>query len=305
MNVKNILFLALSGFLSLGIVSCGGESNSNSEPTIEKPQPKPVNPNKTGLMKVGDKLFNLPSPLETALLIEKVDDSFNEGLLNQDVDATKYSTKYSQAMNLGVYGADLGYALIHGQSKSAFQLLGVCKKLGTGLGVSASLYVDLMKRFEGNTENKDSLLIFISEMNRLSDEYLKENEAQDVSTLILYGGWIESLHFTTSLAKSSGEEVLKRRVGEQKNGLNNLISLLSQYNGTGALDPYLKDLNNLKETFNKVKYTYEWVEPETKAEEKLTVIKSKSTVEMDDATLNEISDKILAIRNSIIETTSL
>lgn len=305
MNVKNILFLALSGLLSLGIVSCGGESNTDSESTENQQQNKPANPNKTGLVKVGDKLFNLPSPLETALLIEKVDDQFNEGLLNQDVDATKYSTKYSQAMNLGVYGADLGYALIHGQSKSAFQLLGVCKKLGTGLGVSAGLYVDLMKRFEGNTENKDSLLIFISEMNRLSDEYLKENEAQDISTLILYGGWIESLHFTTSLAKTSGEEILRKRVGEQKNGLNNLIALLSQYNGSGALDPYLKDLNNLKETFNKVKYSYEWVEPETKVDQNLTVIKSKSTVEMDQATLDEISEKILAIRTSIIETTSL
>jgi hypothetical protein len=305
MNVKNILFLAIGGFLSLSIISCGGESSTNSEPADQQTEKKPVNTSKAGLVKVGDKLFNLPSPLETALLIEKVDKQFNEGLLNQDVDATKYSTKYSQAMNLGVYGADLGYALIHGQSKSAFQLLGVCKKLGTGLGVSAGLYVDLMKRFEGNTENKDSLLIFISEMNRLSDEYLKENEAQDVSSLILYGGWIESLHFTTTLAKSSGEATLIARVGEQKNGLNNLIALLTQYNGSGALSPYLEDLNNLRETFNKVEYSYQWIEPETNADKNLTVIKSKSTIDMDEATLNEISEKISAIRTSITETTSL
>ncbi|MDP4685398.1 MAG: hypothetical protein NWQ55_13095 [Salibacteraceae bacterium] len=305
MNVKKILFLAAGIGLTMGVSSCGdGTSNGNDNPETQS-QTKTVDPHQTGLVKVGDKLFNLPSPLETAFLLEKVDKQYNEGLLNKDVDATKYATKYSQAMNLGVYGADLGYALIHNQSQSAFQLLGVCKKLGTALGVSSSLYVDLMKRFEGNMENKDSLLIFISELNRLSDEYLKENEAEDVSSLILYGGWVESLHFTTTLAKATGNDKLKTRVGEQKNGLNNLIGLLSQQNSTGALKVYVEQLNDLKNTFDKVGYSYQFVEPETKSSEKLTIIKSTSTVEVSDEVLNEISNKVAGIRKSIIETTSL
>ena len=56
-----------------------------------------------------------------------------------------------------------------------------------------------MKRFQGNMENRDSLLIMVSQLNSLSDEYLKENESEDVSALILYGGWVESLYFTTQL----------------------------------------------------------------------------------------------------------
>lgn len=305
MNVKNSLFLAAAISISFGLASCDGDASHDGDSNNTTENAKTADPNQPSLVKVGDKLFNLPSPLETAFLLEEVDKQYNESLLNKDVDPTKYATKYSQAMNLGVYGADLGYALIHNQSNSAFRLLGVCKKLATQVGISPALYVDMMKRFEGSMENKDSLLILVSELNRLSDEYLKENEAEDVSTLILYGGWIESLHFTTSLAKTTGNVQLKKRAGEQKNSLNNLIGLLNQQNANGNLDKFINDLNDLKTSYDKVAYSYEWVEPETDASKKLTVIKSKSSVTVTDDVLNEITQKVAAIRKSIIETTSL
>ena len=306
MNIKYILLFAAGIGLSVSVSSCGEGGSADQKSSSEaSTKAKAVDPNKSNVMKIGGKLFNLPSPLETAFLLEKVDQQYNEGMLNHEIDATRYATKYSQAMNLGVFGSDLGYALIHNQSQSAFHMLGVCKKLGTNLGVSPTLYTGLMKRFEGNLDNKDSLLIFISELNRLSDEYLKENEAEDVSTLILYGGWVESLHFTTTLANSTGNDRLRTRVGEQKNGLNNLIGLLDQQNGSGTFDPYIEQLKDLKKTYDKVDYTYQWQEPETDAANKITTIKSTSTVSVSDEALKEITEKVSAIRTSIIETTSL
>lgn len=287
-------------FLSLSLASCGGESNEEN-PEDQANQENTGRPGgNANILKVGDKLFNLPSPLETAMLIEEVGGHFSADLLNPSIDPTKYSTKNAQAMNLGIYGADLGYSLIHNQSQNAFKLMATCKKISGELGISPSLYISAMKRFEGNMENRDSLLSMVSELNRLSDEYLKENESEDISALILYGGWIESLYFTSSLTQQLKDPRLRARVGEQKNSLENLIGLMTQVNTNGSMDDVVKELVDLKKSFEKVQYSYEWAEPETVAAKKLTIIKSKSNVTMDDAVLTEISEKVAIIRNKII-----
>jgi len=303
MRSPNFYLSVTSIVLALFVASCGGDADKTKEGETQN-SPGSKNKAESSILKVGDKLFNLPSPLETAFLIEEVGGHFTENMLSPTIDATRYSTRSDQAMNLGLYGADLGYCLIYGQSQKAFTLLATCKKLGTQLGISPALYAGLMKRFEGNMENRDSLLIFIAELNRLSDEYLKENESEDVSALILYGGWVESLYFTTMLTNTLDNEALRTRAGDQKHSLENLIGLMEQQNTSGDLDKMISNLKDLKTTFDKVEYTYEWVEPETDPGKKLTVIKSKSKVTVTDEVLKEITTKITAIRNSIIGTTA-
>jgi hypothetical protein len=298
--MKNITSFILPVAVVAGLFfhSCDGKKTPKQ--AVEEKKEQAEKPEGTSILKVGDKLFNLPSPLETAILLEEVGGHFNESVLNPTVDASLYSTKETQAMNLGVYGADLGYCLIYNQSQKAFKLLANCKKLGTELGISPALYSDLMKRFEGNMENRDSLLIFVSELNRLSDQYLKENENEDISAMILYGGWVESLYFVSQLTQSLENPSLRGRVGEQKNTLQNLIGLIDQENSTGQFDDILADLADLEKSFDKVETSYTWVEPETKPDQQLTVVKSQSSVKMDDELLSEIIDKVTALRQKII-----
>lgn len=304
MNLLRFSSLLIALSVSVFITACGDGTEKPDTSGEVSNNNGANNGGNSNILKVGDKLFNLPSPLETAFLIEEVGGHFTEALLNPDVDPTKYTTKNAQAMNLGVYGADLGYSLIYNQSQNAWNLLETCKKLGGEIGISPSLYTSLMKRFQGNMENRDSLLIMIAQMNSLSDEYLKENESEDVSSLILYGGWVESLYFTTNLTKQLDDPKLRSRVGEQKNSLENLIGLMQQSNSTGQLDNVVTELQSLQTIFNKVEYNYEWVEPETKADKSLTIIKSKSTVNLSEEVLKEITDKITEIRNNIIATTA-
>ena len=302
----NFQKVSLYVFFALGstLASCGGDANSDdSSAEIPKTEAK-SDPSSANILKIGDKLFNLPSPLETAFLIEEVGGLFTEDLLNPDVDATNYTTKNAQAMNLGIYGADLGYSLIYNQSQNASHLLATCKKLGGEIGITPALYTSLMKRFEGNMEHRDSLLLMVAQLNSLSDEYLKENESEDVSALILYGGWVESLYFNTQLTHQLNNEKLRARVGEQKNSLENLIGLITQVNAEGQLNDIVTDLEELKTIYVKVEYSYEWVEPETISDKNLTIIKSRSSVIVSDEVLQEISDKISEIRNTIIGTTA-
>lgn len=298
--MKNITFFILPIAVVAGLLFHSCDEKKTPKESKEEQKEQTEKAEGTSILKVGDKLFNLPSPLETAMLLEEVGGHFNESVLNPTVDASLYNTKEAQAMNLGVYGADLGYFLIYQQSQKAFKLLANCKKLGTELGISPALYSDLMKRFEGNMENRDSLLIFVSELNRLSDQYLKENENEDISAMILYGGWVESLYFVSQLTQSLENPSLRTRVGEQKNTLQNLIGLVDQENANGQFDDILADLADLEKSFNKVGTSYTWVEPETKPDQQVTVVKSQGSVTMDDALLNEIIDKVTALREKII-----
>jgi len=134
----------------------------------------------------------------------------------------------------------------------------------------------------------------------MSDEYLKENESEDISALILYGGWVESLYFSTVLTQELDDEKLRNRVGEQKNTLGNMVGLIEQQNVDGALDNIVTQLKELEVIFENVGDSYTWVEPQTNPEEHMTVIKSQSSVEVSPEVLAEITAKIDDIRNSII-----
>ena len=56
-------------------------------------------------------------------------------------------------------------------------------------------------------------------------KFLKKNKQDDLSVLILAGGWVETLHFATTLAKTNDNQALKNRIGEQKITIKNLVGL--------------------------------------------------------------------------------
>jgi len=301
MNTLRYLIVSSVSILLVTLASCGGGGEEQQSATTPANEESHENGHgESSILKVGDKLFNVPSPIETAMLLEETGGNFDESVLNPQVDATLYSTKMLQAQNLGSYGSDLGYCLIYGQSQKAFSLLATCKKLGNDLGISPSLYSSMMGRFETNMENKDSLLLMVSELNRLSDEYLKENEAEDLSAMILYGGWIESMYFMTKMAASGENPDLNQRIGEQKKTIESLIGMIEHHCSDEECSAIVDSLKELLSIYGNVQNTYTWVEPETNAEEKLTVIKSKSSVEISAETMAQISEQISSMRNSII-----
>ena len=104
------LSLILMGSIFL-ITSCNEGVNPDKPDDPPSDTNTPVNPDQGGVLEVGNKLFNVPSPVEMALLIKETEGSFNEEWLHSPSSVSSYSTKFQQAINLGVYSADLGYLL--------------------------------------------------------------------------------------------------------------------------------------------------------------------------------------------------
>lgn len=299
MRFKKLTIKALS-ISALAIVFAGCGTDSGTPENNDTDTTKQIDQNKSQLLEIDGQLFSIPSPVQTALLIKEVGANFNGEMLNSPKNSTNYSTNFKKAVNLGVYGADLGYVTIYDQTQDAITYLTAIKTVGDELGVSSAFDLELVERFEKNIGNQDSLLSLVSDAYRASDRYLKNNEQNDVGGLILAGGWIESLYFATNAAKMTKNQEIIRRIGEQKNTLNNLIKLLTPYYSKPEFSELIDGLMEINEIFNNVEFTYTYVEPTTDENSRTTTINSTTEVKISDEQLQNITDKIEQLRNKII-----
>jgi hypothetical protein len=296
-NSKNLI--AATALILLA--ACGGDNNNSDSVSADSTSTEMNDPNKSNLIEVEGQVFSIPSPVQTALLIKEVGTTYNKDILNDPKKATNYTTSAKKALNLGVYGADLGYVTIYDQTQDAISYLTSIKTMADELGVTSAFDLTLMERFEKNMGNQDTLLALVSDAYRAADDFLKNNERNDVAALILAGGWVESLFFALDAANKTKNKEIIRRVGEQKNTLSNLIKILQPYYSKPEVSELVDELNDLKTIYDQVEITYEYQEPITDAQNRITTITSKTDVKISDEQLNAISEKINVIRENLIK----
>lgn len=278
------------------VQSCGQEEEK--KPEISK---EAIDPNSSLNAKFDDKIFSIPSPMQMALLLEESKSKFNEVLLHDLEKVSAYSSEYQRALNLGIYGTDLGYVSIYKQNSIALKYLSTIEKLTTKLGLDGAFDKTFMSRFEKNATNKDSMMVIVSDAFKKSDNFLKSNNRKTVSALILVGGWVESLYLACNINKQQPNQKILERIAEQSQTLSTIIELLTDYNKNDAWTDLIKDMKDLKFYFDQINVTYHYHAPVTDAKRKLTTIKSKIEVNIDTNTMNFINQKIESIRAKITE----
>ncbi|MEQ1733897.1 MAG: hypothetical protein ABL940_09495 [Bacteroidia bacterium] len=251
--------------------------------------------------KVDGVLFSIPSPIQTSLLLKKANAKYDKSLLNNPTNLPKYTTNFKKALNLGIYGADLGYVSIFDQTQDAVSYLNTVRKLADEMGVAAAFDAALIKRFEANLGKKDSLIMLVSDGLRASNNFLQNNDRNDVAGLVIAGGWLESLHFTIAVAKETNNQEVINRIGEQKSTLNNLIKLLTPSYEKPEYTPFLDALIELAYDFDKVEVNYTYVAPTTDEAAKLTTVNSTTEVKINKDLIESISAKVIKIRASVTE----
>ena len=287
----SLVLLSVTALLTTG---CGGDDTANTD---ELP---PVDSTQTTILNINGEIFSIPSPIQTAFLIKNSGAAYSKEILNPASKSSDYSTNISKALNLGIYGADLGYVTIYDQTQDAIGYLNSAKKLADELGVSGAFDTKTIERFQKNLGNKDSMLVLVGVAYRSSDSYLKNNDRNDVSGLVLAGGWLESLYFATNVYKTKPNEDVKRRIAEQKSSLQSLIKLLTQYYSQPEYTEFIDNLNDLATVFDGVEFKYTYEKPTTDAEKKLTTINSKSEVNITPEQIESISQKVKSIRSQIV-----
>ncbi|MBI5538723.1 MAG: hypothetical protein HY951_01590 [Bacteroidia bacterium] len=295
-----IKFIPAIIFMVFAINGCN--SNGNSEESIEENIESKIDSTSSTLIKFDNTLFSIPSPYEVAFLIKNSKADFDKNLLNPYNKSHNYTSSYQKALNLGIYGANLGYLNVFEQNSEAIQYFSVIKILSQELGIENAFDKQTVNRIEGNLGNKDSLMFIISNSYRKADQYLKDNNRNDVGVLVLAGGWLESTYMMTELAKTNKSKEILTRIGEQKHPLDNLIKILSPfYNQSKEYGELIDALIDLAYDFDGIDINYTYAAPTVDVKNKLTVINSKSELIMTDQQIKTISEKITAIRKKIVE----
>lgn len=295
-SMFNKHFIALS--IAVGVLtSCGDpKTDEGKDDLVDTPDTSGA------VVNVGGELFSVPSPIQTAILIQKSGVPYDKSVLSSSNKVNTFSTDYSRSINLGIYGADLGYVSLYNQTQDALGYLGSIKQISDKLGISAAFDGPTMERIKNNITNKDSMMVLVGIAYRASDAYLKNNQRKEVSTLILAGGWIEGMNFSLAAYKAKPSDQIKFRIAEQKQALGSLVRILGASTSPEVVE-LTSSLADLAKVYEGITLKYTYVEPVTDTVKKITYINSTTEVNVTDEQINSISEKVKQIRNKITNST--
>lgn len=282
--------------LGLFFVACGSPEASETEQEVNVQD----TPKETEVVAIGGRSFSVPSPVQAALAIKNSGLKYQRDLTVPLDRGGSMVRKMQQAALLGMHGADMAYVTVHSDGQRALATLQAIEKLGGKLELSNAFDRSLLDRFKRNISSEDSLLRFSGTAFRAADQYLKNNERHDVSTMVLVGGWVESMHLTLADPASATNAELMQRVGEQKSTLDGMIALLTEHDKDGSNGPLLNALVELKAEYAEIDPTYTYEKPVTDAANRTTYINSMTTVTVPAGKVTVIAAKVSAIRSMIL-----
>ncbi|WP_462319142.1 hypothetical protein [Marinilabilia sp.] len=202
---------------------------------------------------VRDFVYPLPTSFEVTEMLNRIGASYILTLSNPAENVDKYLTEKKQAINLGVYGADLSYASTYNQKQQIMSYMDASRKLIDALNISGALPSDIIEQIEKNEENKDKLVEIITNTFYDTYDYLNANNRSAVSMLVLAGSWVEALYITTNISEDTyqNKEMVKI-VMQQKSSLNKLLDLMKNYEEDEDVAEVMKQLKPLAKVYNMV-----------------------------------------------------
>jgi hypothetical protein len=294
MNRKYFV-VTLIGFASVLILqSCGSSSGDQSKNSDEFKEAE-----ESLKEQIEEVVYNIPSPSEIPYLLQATGAEFNPSLVNARTKADSYANRTDKAaLNLGVYAADIGYLSSYDKSQEAIDYLNSCKVLADNLGVIGSFDVEILKRFEANISNKDSLAILLNETINRTENFLKDDSRNKLAALVLTGSFIESLYISTGIVKSYPTNMLPsdqrnlvltpvmRVILQQKKSVSEVLKMLGTVEQSDPIAGLITDLKSLEANYNALN-----IEEQIK--------NNRADLVLTDKNLEQITATVVKIRSDI------
>lgn len=298
--MKIVQFILIAATLT----ACGSGKKADEQAMLESfDSAKTAGPTISEAV-IGDILQQIPSPLEISVLLKESGKKYNVSYLNSPDNLSKYNSNYKKALNLGIYGTDLGYTNIYEQNQDGVKYMASIKSLADGLNIGQFFDIETIGRLATNSKNLDSLLLITTQNFNNINHYLQTQSRSNLSVLLLTGGWLEAMHITCNVAGSDpNNKELQEKIGEQKVILENIILLLSFYKESDQnMASLLTDMEELKKVFDKVNITYTYKESTFEVVDGVMVIKDNSTTTIDikPENINDIRTLSSSIRSKIV-----
>lgn len=273
-----------------------------SEP--QPSQPTAVQPDTTGIsgsgtILLGGEMVVIPPPALISHIITKESIPFESQSLTDAAHPEQWTGEIKKALNLGVLGADLSYLINHGQGAPIPQYLAAIRRLTDDLGISQEVDPELLNQIEAGLEKPENMLGLHGVFFRNLEAYLNKNNRRDISTCILLGGWIESMHHLASPADSIAGHPLDGLLIDQTYSAKGIRSLAQSVQGDSFSDA--KDaLVQLCTMLEELEKSYEFKEPVHDRRQGITYLRCQSEVICPDDELQTLHNVIAQTRQLII-----
>jgi len=283
--------LYLFAGLSLLLSACGGSEEPKA--TINEPGET------AGETEQGIVDFNIPSPSEQFALIAKMDVKKNTAIMHDPNLADSYTSSAQKALNFGVYTADVAYLTSFNETNKYLTYFGKLEKLGNDIGVAQVFgkeLGELAKKWDGNA---DSLFRLSDQTYTKTFQRLIEIDKGNELSLMLVGGWIESMHLMIGSSKGYGKSPkLEQAIADQKLVAENLLEFLVSYQDNADVAQYTSEISAILDIYN----TMDCSSSETKVENangKLS-FSGGEQCKMTEKCFNDLKKRIQEIRTKII-----
>ncbi len=288
-----VLFLAI--LASLSLVSCGPKDKKDEK------SDEFDNAAKSLEAEVKQLTYNIPPPCEIPYTLEATGAEYNQSLINDRKKADAYGSQSDKAaMNLGVFTADIGYLSSYGKTQESIDYLNACKSLADKLGVTGSFDPAMLKKFEENIGNKDSLCLLLDNSMKRTDEYLKQGNNQKLGALLVTGSFVESLYISTGIIRSYDKTILPESqknliltplmslVIKQKKSVSEVAKMLASVDQTGPIPGIVADFKELETSYNSLNIDEQ-------------IKNNKGAMVLSDKYLVEITKKVEKLRGDIVK----
>jgi hypothetical protein len=252
--------------------------------------------------KVKKMFHSIPAPMEMIHLIQSSGIEFNQNLLNDPKNESKYLSTSQVALNMGIYGADLSYCRILEQVQESVNYLITIQKISKKLHIPEEEGNNMLSNVEAHLDNRDSVIQIITKSYSNTDTYLKENGQANVAALILIGGWIEGMYIAFEAQHNAiDSNMIKRRLAEQKLSFNNLMDLMSDFKDDSTIVHFQSQFEAIKKEYDKIKINVNTNAVEVDTINQFTTIEAASEVTFSNENLEAIRKIISDIRKEIIQ----
>ncbi|MBN2743380.1 hypothetical protein LX69_00893 [Breznakibacter xylanolyticus] len=203
--------------------------------------------------KVKDVVYPLPTSYEVTEMLNRIGAAYILTLSNPASNATKYMTEKSQALNLGVYGADLSYASTYRQKQETLDYMTASKRLIEELNIAAAIDPDIIDKVEQNADNKDALVKLITDSFYNTYAYLQNNDRAGVSSIVMAGSWIEALYIATHISEDTyNNKEMVKIVMDQRATLKDLMDIMTKDAASTDVQDVLTDLTPIRTVFDSI-----------------------------------------------------
>ncbi len=244
----------------------------------------------------------LQAPKEVAAQLQGTAADFNPELINSNPFSSYVTDDGKAAANLGIYLADLNYCIAYGQRDHVSTLFNASKELGATIGIERTVLDFLMKRFEANINQNDSVKAVVGDLFESSTADLQGTDRERLVGIAMSAYQIENLHLVLGTIETYPRDILP---DDARTAI--LIPLfrmvLEQESNVETIYNFLKTISNPDENQNYIYYANAFEEliavyQRLNVDEKIA--NNQGAELLTDEVVMELSTKVDAIRSKAV-----